>query len=192
MARKGHGMPVVVRGVVHRLDVGKAHAADDEEAKQGRRENRKHPRRGQLGGACPTLGLLVDRLVIVVSLCPPPEGGSGCSSPAGLLACGSKPPFRLPRAKAPVASKKGSSPPTVAGAAAASRLPASHRVPVLRPAGFTLREPTTLKTIELGAPARKQERFGPPNFVDKHAMPGPLCGAKLTVSSRMRSEKGMR
>jgi hypothetical protein len=34
VAGKGHRMAIVVRGVMHRLDVGEAHAADDEHAEQ--------------------------------------------------------------------------------------------------------------------------------------------------------------
>src|SRR5665648_265414 len=50
MTGKGHRMPVVVRGVVHRLDVGKAHTADDENTEQHRHENGHGARNGQRGG----------------------------------------------------------------------------------------------------------------------------------------------
>ena len=40
VAGKGHGMAIVVARIVHRLDVGEAHAADDENAEQRRHDKR--------------------------------------------------------------------------------------------------------------------------------------------------------
>ena len=42
-------MAIVVRGVMHRLDVGEAHAADDENAEQRRGENRNGARQRKRG-----------------------------------------------------------------------------------------------------------------------------------------------
>ncbi len=42
-------MAVVVRGVVHSRDMGKANAADDESAEQKRGEGREYSRRRQRG-----------------------------------------------------------------------------------------------------------------------------------------------
>ncbi len=46
VAGEAHGMPVIVRGIMHGSDVGKTDAADDESAKQKRGEDRDDARKG--------------------------------------------------------------------------------------------------------------------------------------------------
>ena len=126
VAGKGHRMAIVVRGVVHGLDVGEADAADDEEAEQaGERGTARAAVNSAVLSAAP--GCLVDKVVMIFpSALRPRAVKVARHRPVSWLA-GLSVPSAFPERMAPVASGKGSSPLTVAGAAAASSFRSSPR-----------------------------------------------------------------
>ncbi len=67
-------MPIVVRGIVHRLDAGKAHTADDEDAEQRGHEDRHDARSGQRGGVDAVASGLVENVFILVPHAPSTRG----------------------------------------------------------------------------------------------------------------------
>ena len=58
-------MAIVVGGVMHRLDVGEAHAADDEHAEQGGGEDRHGARQVRAATALSPAGLVASVVILI-------------------------------------------------------------------------------------------------------------------------------
>ena len=179
------------KSLVQRLDVGEPHAADDENAEQRRHDKGNGASSSQFRDAAgERSGRLVDKVVMMSPSALHPRAVKVARHRPVYWLAGLSVPSAFPERMAPVASYEGQLSAYSCGGSRGLKAFALHRVPVLRPA-CRMREPTTLGTIDWSSAAASPIRRGRASPLTSPA-PKPFSEAELTVSSKMRSEKGMR